>query len=182
MVLMNDLPILYRENPDLRLTATYLDEQTYSQALDAFIVVCADVIFINRDEQLLYLAKRRVKPQNDWYMFGGRIKRGERELEAAQHNLARETGLKLDPDRFEYFGLRRFWWQERQQAPQTNGVDALIFIFLVEPTANELAQATEMLDREEYEQDLGIVGFNRQQLVENKAHEVLLEIYDALFG
>lgn len=173
------LPQLYKELPELQLSSQFVDPAVYAQAIESLIIVCTDIVFINRQHKTLYLVKRKAKPSATWYMFGGRMKRGETETEAALRNLKKETGLTLTADRLTYWNIGRFWWKDRQQEPQDRGVDALAFMFIVEPTAEELAAI--QLDPEEYEAEIGVRAFSQDELAAEKVHPIFLEIYNAIF-
>ena len=49
----------------------------------------------------IFLGKRRVQPQPDWWYMGGRARPGEGPQEAAARILRRELSLQLDASRFE---------------------------------------------------------------------------------
>lgn len=178
---MEKVPSLYKDFPDLELGSVYVSDEVYAQAIEAFIVVCADTLIINRAKKTVHLAKRNAKPCDTWYMIGGRMRRGERETQAAQKNFNRETGLKLTEDRFTFWGLRRFWWKDRQQEPQDKGVDTLNYNFIVELTSEELQTAATNLDPKEYQQELGFKEFTRDELISYAIHSVVIDIYDDIF-
>ncbi len=179
---MDKLPALYKDLPDLELSSVYVSDDVYAQAIEAFIVVCADTLIINRTNKTVCLAKRKAKPCDTWYMIGGRMRRGEREAQAAQRNINRETGLSLPEDRFTFWGLRRFWWKDRQQEPQDKGVDTLNYMFIVELSSDEITDAAGNLDEQEYERDLGLKEFTREDLISHTVHPVVLEICDSIFS
>jgi ADP-ribose pyrophosphatase YjhB (NUDIX family) len=176
------IPALYKDLPALEMSSVYVSDEVYAQAIEAFIVVCADTLIINRTNKTFYLAKRKAKPCANWYMIGGRMRRGEREAQAAQKNFNRETGLSLAEERFTFWGLRRFWWKDRQQEPQDKGVDTLNYNFIVELTPEELQSAALHLDPKEYEQELGFKEFTRDDLISHSVHPVIVDIYTDCFN
>ena len=67
------------------------------------------------------LGKRKVQPQADWWMLGGRMKAGDTIQEAAGRNAKRETGLSVDPSRWTFVCAQTMLWQFRKQSPEGNG-------------------------------------------------------------
>jgi ADP-ribose pyrophosphatase YjhB (NUDIX family) len=178
---MNNLPPLYRDDPSFTPQASFLSDEVYAQAMESFIIVCADTLPVNRAKKTVYLAKRKAKPQADWYLLGGRMQRGESEVEAAKRNIKRETGLEIATDRLEYIALKRYWWKERQQEPQNMGADTLIFTFALELTQDELAYASAQLDESEYETELGLREFSLEELKQANVHRSVIDLWGEIF-
>jgi len=178
----NFLPIgLYIENASHKMPRKFLDEKTYAQAIAAFVVVCTDIILINRKKRLFYLAKRRVKPQQHWWVIGGRSFAGELPEDAAKRCLQRETSLIIAKSRLRLIKINRYLFKSRQQKPQNIGVDLIGYTFILEATSKELALASASLDTNEYE-SLGLQAFNYKRMKKEKVHPMLLDLYNQLFN
>ncbi len=178
---MNALPKRYSSNERKRFKQVFLPEDIYSKALDSLIVVCADIIPINRKKRLIYLASRKIKPVIGWWFIGGRIFAGEKEVDAASRIFKRETSISILPERFKFFSSHRYFMDVRAQPPQDSPCDMLGFNFTVELKPKEFKKASKNLDPNEYEDGSSLKAFSRDDLVALKVHIPLLDLYDEIF-
>jgi hypothetical protein len=175
-------PRTYLQNPHFKMKRSYLDDETYAKAIESFVVVDADTLLVNQENQtIILLARRRHKPMQGLWMIGGRIFAGEDEVLAIQRVFQRETSLAIDADRFHFIGMHRYIWSEREQAPQSAGSDNLCYNFALALTSDEIATVASHLDPEEYDLSAGLQEFGREDLLANGGHQAILDLYDALF-
>lgn len=158
----------------------FLPDEVYAQALESFVVVCTDVVPINRSRRTIYLARRAVKPMQGWWWIGGRMFAGEHEQESVKRCFRRETSLDLPSERFEYVAMYRYWWKDRKQEPQDKGADDLSYTFVVELTSEELRKVSHKLDKKEYAQG-GLQEFDRERLSIENVHPAILDLYNRVF-
>jgi len=177
---MSREPKLYVEDLSHKITPPFLDDETYTKASPAFVIVCADLIFINRARRTFIMAKRAVYAAKDWWTFGGRVKAGELLKQTVVRCLKRETSLDIPTERLSYITEKRYWCSMRQQEPQNAGGDYLAFIFAYEPSSEEITIASSHLDPKEYE-PIGLTEFNRAQLKLMINWKPMLDLYDEIF-
>lgn len=128
---------------------TFLDDDEYGRALDCFVKGCADLLLQDAGGMML-MGKRKVHPQPDWWVLGGRMKAGDTVEEAAQRNCRRETGIDIDPSRWEFVCCQTMLWQFRKQAPEGNGTADFGVIMTAVVTEEE--KATMNMCSAEYEE------------------------------
>lgn len=136
-----------------QMPGKFVPDDVYSQALDALVVSCADGAVVKRKHAsrplsptncLWLIAKRAWEPQPDWWVIGGRMRKGELIEESLQRNLRRE----LFENKREYdiplarlqgvIGYYNLIWDKRAQEPMTNGCHMLSVTSLVEVNTTEL--------------------------------------------
>lgn len=164
----------YQPIPGVRL-----DDTEYARALQRFVPACADIVVIDKKEQLFYLAARTSKPITGWWWIGGGIQAGMRKEEAAVVGFKRETGLTLSTERLVLVAVNDYRLKDRAQEPQDIGCHMLGYIFAVELSEEE--RASLMLDPNEYQSGSSLVGFNRHALVAANVFPAALDLYDDLF-
>jgi hypothetical protein len=118
-----------------------LPESVYSQAVDALVIGCADVVPVHDGRMLIGLRSR--EPQPDWWCFGGRMRRGELYQIAAARNIHLELfhgveGLHVHPDRFVMIGVYNLIWDTRAQEPIENGSHTLSVTMMLALTDMEV--------------------------------------------
>ena len=126
----------------------FLDDETYGKALDSLVKACSDVMIESADGSKVFLGRRKVEPQPDWWFVGGRARPGDTTQEAAARNVRRELGLVVEAARFEVVASYSFAWRMRQQAPRENGTADISTVHTLRLTAEE-ADAVQ-LDPDEY--------------------------------
>jgi ADP-ribose pyrophosphatase YjhB (NUDIX family) len=155
--------VLIYQDPNFKHARVRLTDDEYARAMQAFPILCADVVFIRTDERMLYLADRIIHPVKGWWWIGGRIYRGETYEDAAIRKIHEDTGLQLSADRLVYVETVRLLSGVRQQAPQDIGADTVTLTYAVEITPEELAVANAGLDPEEYQPN-SITGFSVEDM------------------
>lgn len=172
----------YREDPNHTMPFKFLSTEVYSEALESFVIACADAMIFNSERKTVFLAKRAIYAMKGWFTIGGRCYAGETETASIQRIMKRETCLTIGPERFTLIRMHRYFCSHREQPPQEKGGDYLDYIFSVELTVEEIAQVS--LDSVEYEQR-GLKEFSREDLValyiEEDIKGVLVDIYDTIF-
>ena len=98
-----------------------------------------------------------------------------------RRNFKRETGLDLPSERFVFVTMTEYLWQDREQEPQGNGTQTLCHQFVIELTEEELGIARNGLEAREYEPGYGLQEFNRDRLVQEAVHPVIIDVYDTVF-
>jgi len=172
----------YIEEGHKKMPRKFLPDKAYGEAIEAFVVVCADVVPINRERRTFYLTKRSSKPIQGWWELGGKIFAGEPEEEAISRIVKRETGMELPSKRFSLVSKGRYFCKDRQQEPQDVGCDSLVFHYVVELSEEELRIANSNLDKNEYERGVGLEEFSRQRIVDEDVPEAILDLYDTVFS
>lgn len=120
----------------------FLQDHIYSQALDALVIACVDVIPLHNGHILI--GRRSWEPQPDWWCFGGRMRKGELYQIAAVRNVKRELfhgidDIEIDPDRFVLAGVYNLIWDRRAQDPVENGCHMLSVTMMLSLTNAEVA-------------------------------------------
>ncbi len=69
----------------------YLSEHDYANAIQSLVVVCTDIVIINREEKRIYLAYRKAKPMNNYWWIGGRMRAGETKEESSEEKPAEDA-------------------------------------------------------------------------------------------
>ena len=175
-------PKLYKDPEWKGMERVFLEDEVYSEALRAFVVVCVDVVVVDREKKLLYLAKRMSKPaSNSWWWIGGRVMAGEAARDAAVRAFKRETSVTLNPDELQFLRFCRNWFPDRQQDPQDAGTDGLVHLYAIELDEATRDVVAQNLDKNEYDPSEGLVAFDREKLVAEGVREQVLDAYDALF-
>lgn len=72
-----------------------IPQETYKQIIEHVPIICVDVIVKDKKGNVL-LVKRANKPlQGEWWVIGGRVKKGEQLKDAAKRKVFEEVGLKI---------------------------------------------------------------------------------------
>lgn len=179
---MNILIGSYTEKGYQSISSVYLSDDEYGRGLQCFVPACTDIVPIDVERKIIYLARRVAKPMTGWWWFGGRMTPHETKEEAAVRNFKRETGLELPQNRFTLAAIFDYRWKDRAQPPQEIGCHMLVYTFTVELTAAELAFVSANLEKEEYEKGAGLFAFDREQLVGEKVFPAILDLYDYVFS
>lgn len=99
---------------------TFLSDSTYAAALDALVICCADAVILHQG--LWFIAKRAWEPHPDWWVIGGRMRKGERIEQALRRNVRRELHLDIPENRLlSIIGYYNTIWDTRVQEPTANG-------------------------------------------------------------
>ena len=123
------------------------------------------------DGTKILLGKRKVEPQPDWWMVGGRGRPGETTREAARRNLLREVGVEVEVGRFEVVGSYSLVWGMREQEPKENGTADVSTVHVVRLREGE----EEKVKGEEGEyEEMGFVGV--EEVLEGEFHPCLKQV------
>lgn len=117
-----------------------------------------------------------------WWIIGGRVMAGEPEFAAIQRKFKHETSLTINCKRFNFLTMVRYFCEDREQEPQTYGLDSLAYTFFLELEPGELLQANNSLDPDEYDSAIGLKEFTREDLLAAKVHNAILYFYDLIFS
>lgn len=156
-------------------TERFLSDPVYSQALDALVIACVDILPIHGEQVLL--GRRSWEPQQDWWCFGGRMHKGELYQIAAQRNVQRElfqgvSKITVHPDRFTLVGVYNLLWSTRAQEPAENGCHMISITMMLSLTEEEISF---LCPNEEYH-DVKWALFDEITLSTDKYHPCLVQM------
>jgi len=166
----------YQAIPSVRLP-----DDEYGRGLQCFVPACTDIVPINTQRRVIYLARRTAKPMTGWWWIGGRMAAHETREAAATRNFKRETGLQLAHDRLRLVAVFDYFCKDRAQVPQETGCHMLAYTFVVELTSEEMASVGANLEKVEYEASAGLTAFSRERLVSERVFPAILDLYDHVF-
>lgn len=127
----------------------FLADKEYGEALDTLVKACSDMLLISPDGQRIFLGKRKVQPQPDWWFVGGRMFPGETPKQSCCRLLKRELGLEIDTARLIPICCQSLAWAMREQLPKENGTTDSQFVLSLQMEASEVDKV--VLDEKEYE-------------------------------
>ncbi len=174
----------YTNNPDFVPGDAFLSDEAMVEMYDGRPCACVDVLVVNAQRNTVFLTTRKdINGEGLWFIGGG-IKRSQPLEVAAAKAVERETQQVFDPERFTFLTVNRFVWDKREEQPQANGRVDINFCFTIELTDDEIASLN--LDDREYQSEIGLREFNREQLEtalrsENDVKQALLNYYDLVF-
>ena len=174
---------LYIEGGIVRpeMMGRFIDYAVHTVVIDNMIIVCVDAVIVNQERRTFYLAKRVVRPMPGIWWIGGSRKKGYAPLDGICLKFKDETGLDLPSERFTFVTMTEYLWQDREQMPQVNGSHNICHQFAVELTEDELELVRAGLDKKEYDSNYGLQEFDRDRLVAEDVHPVILEVFDKIF-
>lgn len=162
----------------------FMEGGVYTSVLDNTIIVNVDVVAINRERSIFYLAKRAVRPiLGHWWWFGGRRNKGETPIQGICRIFKKEAGICPPEERLEPLaGTIEYIWQEREQDPVERGSHHIAHQFVLELTASELAAVQANLGQtNEYDGNGGLQEFDRNRILDEGLHPAILEVYNKIF-
>jgi colanic acid biosynthesis protein WcaH len=123
----------------------FTDEE-YGKILDNFVVGCVDVAVIYENKILL---ERRVENpiQGEWWIFGGRMMKGESFKETATRSVSRELGVNLETGRFVEVGTYNLIWPTRREPVISNGCHHLLVAHSVDVTDEEYGKINQTIEK-----------------------------------
>jgi ADP-ribose pyrophosphatase YjhB (NUDIX family) len=80
----------------------FLDQETYAKVLPVWVKACIDAILyvVTKGGAEMVIGKRKILPQKDWWVFGGRILTTDGALqEALSRKLTEEVGIQVAASR-----------------------------------------------------------------------------------
>ena len=170
---------LYIEDPKHKMEKKLLDKKTYARAIKSLVIVRTEVVIFNRRKELIYLARRKIKPRPRLWIVGGRSFAGETPHESMRRCFEKETSLNLLEKRFALIGINRYFWKDREQTPQNIGSDNLAYVFAAELDPWEVSVSSYELNKEKYEPELQ--AFDMKRLKKEKVHPSIIDLYKRLF-
>lgn len=159
----------------------FLNNEEYAKAIQNLVVVCTDIVIVDKENETIYLAKRKSKPMNNYWWIGGRMKAGETKEESAIRCFKRETGLDINISDLKLEGMLDFRFKNRQQIPQDFSCHTLSYVFSISLSSEEIFQASTHLDRLEYDNDFGLKAYSREELITMNVFQAVIDIYDFIF-
>jgi 8-oxo-dGTP pyrophosphatase MutT (NUDIX family) len=127
----------------------FLADKEYGEALDTLVKACSDMLLISPDGNKIFLGKRLVQPQPDWWFVGGRVFPGETPAQSCCRLLRRELSLEIDPMRLNPVCCQSLCWGMREQLPKENGTCDSQVVLSLQLTEAEVEKV--VLDPKEYE-------------------------------
>ncbi|CAL1166089.1 unnamed protein product [Cladocopium goreaui] len=146
----------------------FLEDVEYGRALDALVKAVSDVLITSPDGSRVFLGKRKVHPQPDWWYMGGRAKPGESPQQAAARVMRRELCLQLPATRFEVIGSYSMTWAMREQAPAEHGTADISTVHHLVLQPEE--EAAVKIDEKEYAESQ---WFGRDEILLGQFHPIL---------
>ncbi|CAK9006120.1 GDP-mannose mannosyl hydrolase (GDPMH) [Durusdinium trenchii] len=146
----------------------FLEDAEYGRALDALVKAVSDVLITSPDGGRIFLGRRKVHPQPDWWYMGGRAKPGETPQQAAARVMRRELGLQLAPARFEVIGSYSMIWAMREQPPAEHGTADISTVhhLVIQPEEEAAVQ----IDEKEYAESR---WFHPEEVLKGEFHPIL---------
>ena len=114
----------------------FLADKEYGEALDTLVKACSDMLLMSPDSSKIFIGKRKVQPQPDWWFVGGRIFPGETPAQSCCRLLRRELKLEIDPARLQPVCCQSLAWGMREQAPKENGTTDSQFVLSLQYAPN----------------------------------------------
>ena len=127
----------------------FLADKEYGEALDTLVKACSDMLLLSPDGKRIFLGKRLVHPQPDWWFVGGRIFPGETPARSCCRLLKRELGLDIDPSRLQPVCCQSLAWGMREQLPKEHGTTDAQYVLSLQLSDAEVDKV--VLDPKEYE-------------------------------
>ena len=178
---MNILVRSYTETGYKPIPSIYLPEDEYTKALLSLVPACTDIVPINVDRKIIYLAHRISKPGTGWWWIGARMLPHETKEEAAARSFERETRLPIRQERLKLVAIYDTRTRDRAQKPQNIGCHMVGYTFALEVTEAEVASISRNLDEKEYDRSIGLVAFDREELFRENVAQPILDLYNHIF-
>lgn len=166
----------------VRIRSEWISDPTYAEMVQKTPIPCTDVIItLDGDDQAIYLAKRTAFPMAGIWCLGGRMFFNDETLEdSAARCIYLETGVRIDPVRFEHIGpLHLYSWVKVAQGDF--GGKNLATTFRLTVNAKELELMKIGLQSREYDPQFGMQRFDRNRLVDENVHPAILDLFDNIF-
>lgn len=127
-------------NSNTMNSSTPFSDEEYGKILDHLVVACVDTVVTHKGKVLL--VKRDQEPaKNAWWIFGGRVIKGESLQGAAQRGIHRELNVRIhDEERFTEIGVFNLLWPTRREPLSTNGCHHILIAHHLELTDGERAK------------------------------------------
>ena len=155
----------------------FLADKEYGEALDTLVKACSDMLLLSPDGNKIFLGKRLVQPQPDWWFVGGRIFPGETPARSCCRLLKRDLGLAIDPARMQPVCAQSLAWGMREQLPKENGTTDSQVVLSLQLTEAEVEKV--VLDPKEYESSQWL---EPQAILDGDFHPALKFAVSSLLG
>lgn len=169
----------YTEEGFREIPPVFLTEEEYEKALRTFVFLCTDILIVDTEKKLFYLAQRKHKPINHWWFIGGRMNATETKEESAIRCFKRETGLDIHKDDMQCVAVLDHRLKDREQHPQDVGCHTVSYVFTI-PVQKVEIQAI-LLEKEEYHEGFHVEPFDRKRLVDYGVYRSMIDLYDKVF-
>lgn len=146
---------------------TYMDDEEYARALDTIVKACVDILLTNNKGEIL-LGKRIIKPYDDWWYIGGRMKTGESIEDTAKRHIKNDTSLEISSERLVFISSNTLIWDERLQEPSKNGTCDINTVMTVKLTDEEISKLK--YSEKEYSE---FKLWEREQILDGDFHQAL---------
>mmetsp|Transcript_4178 Transcript_4178/g.9124 ORF Transcript_4178/g.9124 Transcript_4178/m.9124 type:complete len:233 (-) Transcript_4178:351-1049(-) len=127
----------------------FLADKEYGEALDSLVKACSDMLLVSPDGSKIFLGKRKVQPQPDWWFVGGRVFPGETPAQSCCRLLRRELKLEIETSRLQPVCCQSLAWGMREQSPKENGTTDSQYVLSLRLEESEVTNV--VLDEKEYE-------------------------------
>jgi ADP-ribose pyrophosphatase YjhB (NUDIX family) len=126
-----------RDVPDFGLPTA-----DYGRALDNMVQANVDVIVHKSDGQILLGYRKDLPLGGKFWVFGRRMKPGERLTDTAARVLAQEIGLTVTRDRLVLDNIYNVMWGTRNAPPVERGFQTIVTLMRYECTEEEVESVT----------------------------------------
>ena len=72
-----------------------IEEKLYKKIQEVLPICCVDVVIFNKNKEFLLLKRKNEPAKDQWWVPGGRIKKGEKTEKAVLRKVKEETGLNI---------------------------------------------------------------------------------------
>ncbi len=176
---MNIFSKSYTEKDYKEIISPRLTEEEYEKSLRAFVILCTDILIIDKNKKTIYLAKRKAKPMNGWWFIGGRMYANETKEDSAIRCFKRETDILLQKEDLELVALIDHRFKDREQIPQEIGCHTVSYVFIIDVEKINFEKV--LLENNEYVEGSSFEEFDRQKLLDYGIFESMIDVYDTIF-
>ena len=74
---------------------TFIPEDKYRVIIDAVPILCVDCIIVNEENQYLLIKRKNEPLKGEWWVPGGRVRKGEKLRCAIRRKVVEELGIRL---------------------------------------------------------------------------------------
>lgn len=100
----------------------FISDEDYKKILEMMPIPCVDVVLIHDGKFLL--GKRKNEPGKEWWwIFGGRVFKGETLEEAAVRKVEEEVGINIDKSNLRFLGTSETMFDVSQLAGSTHTIN-----------------------------------------------------------
>ncbi len=148
--------------------------EMYLELKKNFPIFCVDVVAIDKERRLFYLANRKRPTRLGWWWFGGRVGIDESPENAAVRKMLEETGLMIDPNRLKPAGVIFHYIFEGGKRETFPALQFTVELSVAERVAIQL-------DDVEYHAKLGVQAFGYQDLHDLQVYAAVVAMHKQIF-